>query len=90
MATTLINGRAYDFAQIRVNIAGVQVHSVTAISYTEEQEKTNNFGIGNRPVSRGHGAIDASGSITLGMNDVEAIRDAAPNEARSGQPAPRG
>jgi len=79
MATTLINGRAYDHAQIRVNIAGVQVHSVTALNYTEEQEKANNFGVGNRPVSRGHGAIEASGSITLGMNDVEAIRDAAPN-----------
>ena len=78
MANPLINGRAYDFAQIRINIAGIQVHSVTAISYTEEQEKTNNFGIGNRPVSRGHGAIEASASITLGMNDVEAIRDAVP------------
>jgi len=78
MATPLINGRAYDYAQIRLTIAGVQVHSVTAISYTEEQEKTNNFGIGNRPVSRGHAAIEASASLTIGMNDVEALRNAAP------------
>lgn len=78
MATPLINGRAYDFAQIEVNILGVPVAGVTAISYSEEQEKVNNFGAGSRPVSRGHGAINASGSITISMNDVEAIRDAAP------------
>lgn len=78
MATPLINGRAYDYAQIEVNILGVPVAGVSAISYTEEQEKVNNFGAGSRPVSRGHGAINASGSVTISMNDVEAIRDASP------------
>lgn len=78
MATPLINGRAYDYAQIEVNILGVPVAGITAISYTEEQEKVNNFGAGSRPVSRGHGAINASGSVTVSMNDIEAIRDAAP------------
>ena len=77
MAAPLINGRAYDFTQSDVQILGVSVASVTAISYTEEQEKANNFGAGSRPVSRGQGAINASGSITIGMNDIEAIRDAA-------------
>ncbi len=79
MAAPLINGRAYDFTEIVVVMLGGPVVGVKSITYTEEQEKTNNFGIGNRPVSRGHGAIDSSASITLGMNDVEAIRDAAPN-----------
>lgn len=73
----LINGRAYDFTQILVKILGAPVASVSAISYTEEQAKENNFGAGSRPVSRGQGAINASGSITLSMNDVEAIRDVA-------------
>ena len=75
----LVNGRAYDFAQIVVTILGVPLAGVSAISYAEEQEKTNNFGQGNRPVSRGQGAIDASGSITISMNDVEALRDVAPD-----------
>lgn len=79
MATPLINGRAFDFAQIDLKILGVSIASCTAVNYTEEQEKVNNFGAGSRPVSRGHGAINASGSVTIGMNDVEAIRDAAPN-----------
>ena len=76
MATPLINGRAFDFAQIVVNVLGVPLASVSAISYTEEQEKVNNFGAGSNPVSRGHGTKNASGSMTISMNDVEAIRDA--------------
>ena len=77
MAIPLINGRAYDYAQIQVTILGVPVAGISAISYTEEQEKVNNFGAGSNPVSRGHGAKNASGSVTVSMNDVEAIRDAA-------------
>ncbi len=79
MSVSLINGRAFDYSQIIVNILGVPIVSVSSISYTEEQEKVNNFGTGNRPVSRGQAAIDASGSIEISMNDVEAIRDVAPS-----------
>lgn len=87
MATPLINGRAYDYAQIQVTILGVPVAGVSAISYSQEQEKVNNFGAGSNPVSRGHGAIDTSASITISMNDVEAIRDAAPNGSLLAIPA---
>ena len=78
-APALINGKAYDYTQILLTILGVPVAGVTSINYTEEQEKTNNFGAGSRPVSRGHGAIECSGSIELSMNEVEAIRAAAPS-----------
>lgn len=79
MSVTLINGRAYDYTQVVVNVLGVPLAGVTSIEYSEEQDKTNNFGTGNRPVSRGHGAIDSKGTIEISMNDVEAIRDVAPN-----------
>ena len=79
MAVPLINGRAYDYTQITAIVLGVPLAGITSINYTEEQEKTNNMGAGNRPVSRGKGAIDASGSIDISMNDVEAVRDAAPS-----------
>lgn len=78
MAIPLINGRAFDFTQIIVNILGVPIVSVTAINYEETQEKVNNFGTGNRPVSRGVGPIDATGSIEFSMNDSEALREVAP------------
>jgi hypothetical protein len=74
----LINGRAYDFAQIVCNILSVPLMGISSISYSEEQEKANNFGAGKWAVSRGHGAVDASASIDIHMNDIEAIRDAAP------------
>lgn len=79
MAVSLVNGKAYDYSQIRAIVLGVPVVGITSISYTQEQEKTNNFGTGNLPVSRGEGATDASGSLDISMNDVEALRDVAPD-----------
>lgn len=77
--TPLVNGRAYDFAQILVKILGAPMASASAVTYTEEQTKENNYGAGSRPVSRGHGVITATASITLSMNDVEALRQVAPD-----------
>jgi hypothetical protein len=77
----LINGQAYDFTQIQVTILGVPVASVSAVNYTEEQEKVNNYGAGNRPVSRGQGPIECTASFEISMNDVEAIRAVAPNKS---------
>lgn len=73
----LINGTAYDFAQVIVTIGNVPVASVSSIEYEETQEKVNNYGAGVRPVSRGKAQIEASATIEFSMNDVEAIRDTA-------------
>lgn len=79
MDNVLINGKAYDFTQVVVKIFGVNIASVSQINYAEEQAKENNFGTGTRPVSRGRGAITPTCSITMSMNDIEAIRDVAPD-----------
>lgn len=79
MSVPLVNGRAYDFTQIQAVVLGVPLPSISSITYLEEQEKENNFGVGNRPVSRGQGAINANGTFDISMNDIEALRDAAPN-----------
>ncbi len=81
MALPLVNGRAYDFTQIVAQILSGPLPSMSSISYEETQDKVNNFGTGNRPVSRGHGAIDVTGSMELSQNDIEALRDAAPNRS---------
>lgn len=78
MAAPLVNGRSFDYSQIIINILGVPIVSVSSITYLEEQEKVNNMGTGNRPISRGHATINASGSLEISMNDVEALRDVAP------------
>lgn len=77
--TVLVNGRAYDFGQITLKIGGVEIASCSAVEYAEEQAKENNYGTGNRPVSRGSSSIKAKAAITMSMNDVEAIRDVAPD-----------
>jgi len=79
MAVTLVNGTAFDYTQLTPLFLGSPLPSMSAINYEEIQEKVNNFGTGNRPVSRGRGAIDASGSMDLSMNDIEALREVAPN-----------
>ena len=79
MAAVLVNGKAFDFVQITPLFLGVPLVSMSSITYEETQEKVNNFGTGNRPVSRGQGAIEATGSMELSMNDIEAIREVAPN-----------
>jgi hypothetical protein len=77
--TPLINGRAYDFAQVVVNILGVPIMGIQAIEYKEEQEKKNNFGAGKWAVSRGHGTVNADASFEISMNDIENLRDAIPS-----------
>lgn len=72
----LVNGTAYSWSQITVNILGVPVAGVSAVSYTEEQEMQDNYGAGNRPVSRGYGRITTEGSITMHMEEVEALQAA--------------
>ncbi|HDZ13348.1 hypothetical protein LCGC14_1178710 [marine sediment metagenome] len=79
MAAPLVNGQAFSYVQITPLFLGVPLVSMSSITYEETQEKSNNFGTGNRPVSRGHAAIEATGSIELSMNDIEAMREVAPN-----------
>jgi len=83
----LVNGTAYTFAQIVATIGGVPIASISAINYVETQEKVNNYGQGNRPVSRGSGVIEVTSSVEMSMNDVEAIRASALNGSLLNIPA---
>lgn len=76
--TPLINGRAYDWASIAVQLLGQTILGITAVSYKYRQEKVNNFGAGVNPVSRGYGKREPEGSITLEMKEVERIQAAVP------------
>lgn len=78
MYTPLINGTAYSWSQIKVNILGVPVVGIDAIKYGEKQAIEDNMGAGNRPVSRGYGGITAEAAVTLHMEEVEAIQRAVP------------
>jgi hypothetical protein len=77
----LINGESYSWSQIVLNILGTPIVGFTAISYKESQEKVNNYGAGNRPVSRGYGKKEYEGSITFHMEELQAIAASAPNRS---------
>ena len=53
--TPLINGVAYSWASINFTLFGVPVAGIVSIEYNRKQAKTNNYGAGTEPVSRGYG-----------------------------------
>lgn len=79
MSVPLVNGTAYSYVDITFVALAVPLPSVSSINYTVEQPKENNWGTGNNPVSRGKGAKNPTASFEISMNDIEALRDAAPN-----------
>lgn len=79
MATPLINGINYSWANITVIGLGVPFIGITKIDYNAKQEKTNNYGAGSQPVSRGYGRVEYEGSIELYLDDWKRIIAAAPN-----------
>ncbi|MCG8476208.1 MAG: hypothetical protein MI784_12140 [Cytophagales bacterium] len=75
----LVNGRTYSWSDITVNILGNPVAGITAVSYEDKQEMENVYAAGNKPVARGYGKIESTGSITLLADEVESLMSAAPN-----------
>lgn len=75
----LINGKAYEFADITCIILGSPIFGVTAIEYGEEDNTENIYATGRYPVARGYGQIEPSAKITILMNEVMNIVSAAPN-----------
>ncbi|BAQ92547.1 Phage-like element PBSX protein XKDM [uncultured Mediterranean phage uvMED] len=76
--TPFINGTAYSYADIVVTILGQPVAGITSVTYSDSQEITENFGAGRFPVSRGLGAIEATGSITIDRAELNALISVAP------------
>ncbi|MPM00621.1 hypothetical protein SDC9_46848 [bioreactor metagenome] len=76
----LINGIAYEWASIRVNLFGGIVYGITGINYEEKQDMENIYGAGNLPVERGYGNISFSSGISLLASEVEAITANAPGK----------
>lgn len=74
----LINGVAYEWASITVNLFGAVITGITGINYEEKQDMENTYGAGNLPVERGYGNISFSSGISILASEVEAITAQAP------------
>jgi hypothetical protein len=77
----LINGNEYGWSDIKLNLLGRTVEGIMSIEYSDTREKTNNYGKGSRPVSRGKGKYEAKCKITLSMKEVEAVQRLLPKGA---------
>jgi hypothetical protein len=77
--TPLINGTAFSWSSIAFNLFGIPVVGIVNIEYKTKQVKTNNYGAGDEPVSRGYGRKEADGSIELYLDEWKKIIAAAPN-----------
>ncbi len=73
MAKPLINGEAYSWSRIVNNAMGRAVVGIDKISYKEVEDKQNNYGAGQHPVSRSAGQITPEGSVSLHMVELEAL-----------------
>lgn len=79
MATPLINGINYSWANISLTLFGVPVVGITKIEYKTSQKKENNYGFGQQPISRGYSNYEYEGSIELYLDEWKRIIAASPN-----------
>lgn len=69
---SLINNKAYDWADVTVILPGLDVE-VEEISYDDELEKEAVYGRGNKPRGYGTGNYKASGKISLLREDYNEL-----------------
>lgn len=74
----LINGKAFSASDITLMIAGITVASASALTATVSQEKTNNKGFSDEPVSRGRATKEYESSIDLSYTDALKLRNLSP------------
>jgi len=77
--TPLINGVSYSWSSISLVLFGVPVAGIKSIEFKRKQAKTNNYGAGQKPVSRGYGKIEFEGSIEIFLDEWKKVIAAAPN-----------
>ena len=75
----LINKETYVWSQVILTVNGFAYGETKAIEYVNTQDKQLNYGLGVDPTSIGRGRKGHTGSITLSLGDVEALRAGAPN-----------
>lgn len=76
--TPLINGTAYSWAQVKLNILGANPAGITSVKYAAERAIQDNYGQGENPVSRSYGKRTYEASVELYMSEVEALQNSIP------------
>ncbi len=75
----LVNGKAYEHADITCIMLGIPIIEITAIEYGYEREMLNVWSTGTEPTSRVYGLTKPEAKVTMTMAEVMNIVAAAPN-----------
>lgn len=73
----LINGKAYEWADIVVNIGGIPITGITAIEYTDNQTMENVYAAGRNVNARTYGRVEPTAKVSMLMSSIEAIQAAS-------------
>ena len=74
-----INGHVYEWADIQLSIAGaVPQSTMTEINYSSVREGKNIYGTGSEPIGVGYGNRVYTASITMLLDEVQALLAIAP------------
>lgn len=76
--TPLINGKAYEWADITINILGVPATNATGVNYEEIQQMKNEYAAGNKVAGRVYGQFEPTASVSMLMAGIEAYQAIAP------------
>ena len=74
----LVNGKAWEYTDITVNILGIPVSEIASINYDQKQNRKMNYGTSEYPTSYGNGAIECTVQLKISMNEIENIVSAIP------------
>lgn len=77
----MFNSREYEWADLTLILGGKDITGITAIKYTEKQEKEFSYGKGNLPSSIQRGNISYEGEISLKQSELESLRAVAKNNS---------
>lgn len=73
----LINGREYEWADISLNVGGIDIKGFRNVNYKESQEKEPLHAKGNKPRSIQRGNKTYSGSLTFSQSEIIALKAAS-------------
>lgn len=70
----MLNGKQYDFEDIKVKLFDKEIIGITAIEYGNKQDPQFQYGVGKHPISYTKGKYEASGEITILQSELESIQ----------------
>jgi len=81
-----INGNYYDWESIEFQLPHGAAVNITDISYSDEKEIEARYGKGSTPRGYGRGNYKASGSMTLDLQEFEALKDSLGGSVYTAKP----